>query len=224
MLTLNPNAALRAATAVFLLSLLSGCAAVHTNNTSSDGADSALMLKGHDPVAYFVVGKHVPGKPGINAEHNGGTYRFASDENRQVFMKNPDRYTPQYGGFCSNGIVYGIAMGGDPDTWTIIDGRLFIFGGESSRKTIDSGFCPRRSRGGRVCFRDLSVVGISAGAASGTGVARICNLRGEPLPCRRHSAGSESRWPHSLEKLCHARTSALQVRVLFPKVAPFSPP
>jgi hypothetical protein len=51
-----------------------------------------------------------------------------------MFAKDPAKYLPQYGGFCSNGIVYGIPWGGDPDTWKIIDGKLYIFGGESSKK------------------------------------------------------------------------------------------
>lgn len=103
-------------------------------NTISDGADSALMLKGHDPVAYHTEGKHVLGKADIKAEHGGVTYRFASEANKQEFLKSPDKYEPMFGGFCSNGIVYGIPWGGDPDTWKIIDGRLYIFGGESSKK------------------------------------------------------------------------------------------
>ena len=109
-------------------------AACQTFNTTSDGADANLMLKGHDPVAYFTDGKHVPGNPDIKAEHEGVTYRFASNEHRDLFVKQPDKYAPQFGGFCSNGMVYAIPWGGDPDTWKIIDGKLYIFGGEGSRR------------------------------------------------------------------------------------------
>jgi YHS domain-containing protein len=109
-------------------------AACQTFNTTSDGADAKLMLKGHDPVAYFTDGRHVPGSPDIKAEHEGVTYRFASTGHRDLFVKQPDKYAPQFGGFCSNGIVYAIPWGGDPDTWTIIDGKLYIFGGEGSRR------------------------------------------------------------------------------------------
>lgn len=109
-------------------------AACQTFNTTSDGADANLMLKGHDPVAYFSDGKHVVGKPGIKADHEGVTYRFASAEHRELFVKQPDKYAPQFGGFCANGIVYAIPWGGDPDAWKIIDGKLYIFGGEGSRR------------------------------------------------------------------------------------------
>ena len=121
--------------AAFVVALtLDACAAPGTYNSISDGADSVLMLKGHDPVAYFTLGKHTLGKPDIKAVHEGATYRFASEENKAVFVREPAKYVPQYGGFCANGIVYGIAWGGDPDTWKMIDGKLYIFGGASSRK------------------------------------------------------------------------------------------
>ncbi len=120
--------------ALFLVTLLSACAGNGPHNTSSDGADGKLMLNGHDPVAYFTLAKHTPGKPDIKAEHDGVTYRFMSDEHRAMFLKEPAKYVPQYGGFCANGIVYGIPWGGDADTWQMIDGKLYIFGGTGSRK------------------------------------------------------------------------------------------
>ncbi len=123
-----------AALVALMLLVLSGCAANGPYNSTSDGADAVLMLKGHDPVAYFTAGRHTLGRPDIKAEHQGATYRFSREENRAAFVKEPARYAPQYGGFCSNGIVYGIPWGGDPDIWAIVDGRLYIFGGESSRK------------------------------------------------------------------------------------------
>ena len=74
------------------------------------------------------------GKPDIKAEHDGVTYRFMNEENRALFVKNPDNYKPQYNGFCSNGMVYAIPLGGNHDTFKIVDGRLFMFGGENSKK------------------------------------------------------------------------------------------
>ena len=113
--------------------LLSACAGNGPYNSTADGADGKLMLKGHDPIAYFTLGKHALGSAGIKAEHEGATYRFMSDANKAMFLKEPARYAPQFGGFCTNGIAYGIPWGGDPDTWQIIDGKLYIFGGESSK-------------------------------------------------------------------------------------------
>ena len=122
------------AVAIVAAMTLAACASPGPYNSTSDGVDSVLMLQGHDPVAYFTLGKHTRGKPAIKATYEGATYRFISEEHKAMFAKEPAKYTPQYGGFCSNGIVYGIAWGGDPDTWKIIDGKLYIFGGEASRK------------------------------------------------------------------------------------------
>ena len=110
--------------------LLAGCGSM---NVVSDGADSRLMLKGHDPVAYFTLGVPTRGKTGIKAEHQGVTYRFASDDNRRLFLANAAKYVPAYGGWCSNGMAYAIPLGGEPEVFKIIDGRLHVFGGIRSK-------------------------------------------------------------------------------------------
>jgi len=106
--------------------LLAGCGSM---NVVSEGADSRLMLKGYDPVAYFTDGKPVPGRPDIKSEHEGVTYRFASEEHRRLFIANTAKYVPQYGGYCANGMVYAVPLGGEPEIFKIIDGRLFVFRG-----------------------------------------------------------------------------------------------
>jgi len=65
--------------------------------------------------------------------YKGVTFRFAKAEHKALFDGAPDKYIPQFGGYCANGIVYGIPWGGDANTWTMIDGKLYIFGGAGSR-------------------------------------------------------------------------------------------
>ena len=103
--------------------------------TVSDGADEKLMLLGHDAVAYFVQNAAVKGDPAIKLEHLGVTYRFASEANKAEFQKSPWKYMPQFGGFCSNGINYAVpwGAGGGPNAWRIYRGKLYVFGGQSSR-------------------------------------------------------------------------------------------
>jgi YHS domain-containing protein len=120
---------IHACIAAFAALLLTACGSMHV---ISDGADSRLMLRGNDPVAYFTLGKTTPGSPNIKAEHQGVTYRFASEEHRTLFVANPDRFVPQFGGFCSNGIVYAVP-GGASDSFKIIDGKLYMFGGVRSK-------------------------------------------------------------------------------------------
>jgi YHS domain-containing protein len=112
--------------------IVSACGGAGPHNLAADGQDGRLMLKGHDPVSYFKVGKHLAGNPAIKAEHEGVIYRFVSEDNKAAFVKEPQRYIPQFGGYCTNGIAYGIPWGGDPDTFKIIDGKLYIFGGKDS--------------------------------------------------------------------------------------------
>ncbi|MGH8705941.1 MAG: YHS domain-containing (seleno)protein [Burkholderiales bacterium] len=118
-------------TIAFLAALLVG--ACGSMNVISDGADSNLMLRGYDPVAYFTAGKPTVGRPDIKTEHRGVTYRFASEQNRRLFITAPGRYVPQYGGFCANGLVCAIPLGGEAENFKIIEGKLYMFGGIRSK-------------------------------------------------------------------------------------------
>jgi YHS domain-containing protein len=92
-----------------------------------------LMLKGHDVVSYFVDGKHAMGSAQNVSNYKGVAFHFASEANKKLFDATPEKYLPQYGGYCANGIAYAIPWGGDADTWTMVDGKLYIFGGASSK-------------------------------------------------------------------------------------------
>jgi len=125
---------------------LTGCAALMAQNPSGPlkpvravaiGDDGHVMLDGHDVVAYFTLGRHAKGTPQFKTQHQGVTFHFANAEHKALFDREPARYLPQYGGFCANGIVYGIPWGGDADTWRLIDGKLYIFGGASSRAAFE---------------------------------------------------------------------------------------
>ncbi len=114
-----------------LLALLPGCATV---NVVSEGADSQLMLRGNDPVAYHTLNKAVPGDPQIKAQHEGVTYRFISTAHRDLFLASPARYVPAYGGFCASGAPYALKANIGANTFKIVDGRLYLFGGPRSRR------------------------------------------------------------------------------------------
>lgn len=114
-----------------LLVLLSGCAKI---NVVSDGADTQLMLRGNDPVAYHTLGRVVTGDPQIKAQYEGVTYRFTNEEHRRIFLAAPQRYVPAYGGFCASGAPYALKANIGADTFKIVDGRLYLFGSERSRR------------------------------------------------------------------------------------------
>jgi len=122
--------------------LLAGCAPLVTQspgeglspvNAVSQGEDKHLMLFGHDVVSYFTEKTHRPGNPAIKSVYKGVTFRFSKAEHKALFDAAPGKYLPQFGGYCANGIAYGIPWGGDADRWEMIDGKLYIFGGKGSR-------------------------------------------------------------------------------------------
>jgi len=87
---------------------------------------SGIAIHGYDPVAYFESGKPVRGQPDYASAIGGVTYLFASSENQIAFEKEPTRYRPAYGGWCSYGVRVGRKYDTDPAAWTIVDGRLFL--------------------------------------------------------------------------------------------------
>ncbi|MBM3601711.1 MAG: hypothetical protein FJX35_26255 [Alphaproteobacteria bacterium] len=118
---------------VGLLLLLSACGTLR--NTVEDGPDKLLMLRGHDPVAYFTQQRAVKGDPAIKADHEGLTYCFISDEHRRAFLANPARFVPAYGGACSNGTPYAVKTHGTTgEIFEVYRDRLFVFGGRDARK------------------------------------------------------------------------------------------
>jgi YHS domain-containing protein len=111
---------------VFLLALLSACGTPYATQRTRAGQD--VMLLGHDPVMYFSAGKSMRGNPAIQSTLPGRTYYFSSAANKASFDAAPDKFEPQYGGFCSSGAAYGIKLGSDPTEWRIVNGKLYMFG------------------------------------------------------------------------------------------------
>ena len=121
--------------------MLGGCAAMNAQNPGAGYGpvnalpteNGRLMLGGDDVVSYFAEGMHRKGVPAYRSVYKDVTFQFANAENKARFDQAPEKYLPQYGGYCANGIVYGIPWGGNGDTWRMIDGKLYIFGGSGSR-------------------------------------------------------------------------------------------
>jgi YHS domain-containing protein len=85
-----------------------------------------VALRGYDPVAYLKDGKPVKGSAEHKAEFKGSTFYFASTANRDAFAADPERYAPQYGGFCAFGTAGGYKAAIDPAAFTIVDGKLYL--------------------------------------------------------------------------------------------------
>jgi YHS domain-containing protein len=85
-----------------------------------------VAIKGYDPVAYFTEGKPVAGSPEHTFVYKGSTFRFASPANRDAFAADPEKYAPQYGGFCAFGAAGGYKAKIEPDAFTIVDDKLYL--------------------------------------------------------------------------------------------------
>lgn len=94
---------------------------------------SDVALRGYDAVAYHTEGRAVPGDKMHVAVWKDAEWRFASAANMALFESDPERYAPQYGGYCSNQMSLGNLSDIDPQVWRIIDGKLYLFGHDAGR-------------------------------------------------------------------------------------------
>jgi YHS domain-containing protein len=130
---------------VLAAGLLAGCGGMSAQNpggsyspvnaVSRDNVDH-LLLSGADVVAYFIEDRHVPGSAEFRSEYEGVDLHFASAANQALFDADPTRYLPQYGGYCANGVAFGIPWGGNAEDFLVHEGRLYIFGGETSKQAF----------------------------------------------------------------------------------------
>ena len=113
--------ALLAALSVALLAA-PGCALDPVHQTPVGG----VAIDGDDPVAYFDHGRPAKGSGEHSAEWQGATWRFTSAEHRLRFVAEPERYAPRYGGYCAWAVGHGYTAPGDPEAWSIVDGKLYL--------------------------------------------------------------------------------------------------
>lgn len=123
---------------IFLvLTLSQGSAQSDQQRLAHYNLKSGLAIEGYDPVSYF-SNKPSKGKPGFNWVHGGTTYRFISAENLNAFRSNPAKYEPVYGGWCAYAMgETGEKVKVDPETFKIVDGKLYLFYNFWGNNTLD---------------------------------------------------------------------------------------
>jgi hypothetical protein len=89
-------------------------------------ADRAGAMRGYDPVAYFTENRPVKGAAAFTHQWKGATWRFASAENRARFAAAPEKFAPQYGGYCAYAVANNYTASIDPQAWRIVDGKLYL--------------------------------------------------------------------------------------------------
>ncbi len=106
----------------FAILLTTGVFAQSSKFTSKDG----VAIKGYDPVAYFKQQKAVEGNYKYSIDWSGSKWNFASQANLDSFKVAPEKYAPQYGGFCAYGTSENHLSPTDPEAWTIVNNKLYL--------------------------------------------------------------------------------------------------
>src|SRR5690242_3849729 len=99
----------------------SGLAASLVDPVDKDG--KGIAIKGYDPVAYFTQSRPVKGTSSFTHSYMGATWWFVNPEDRDLFVRDPGKYAPQYGGYCAYGVSQGHAVEIDPEAWRIVEGK-----------------------------------------------------------------------------------------------------
>ncbi|TMM59104.1 hypothetical protein FEE95_06630 [Maribacter algarum] len=97
------------------------------DNKANNIDNSNIALEGYSPVSYLDLGLAQRGNKAYKSEHQKMAYYFTSAEQKATFDKNPDKYLPQYGGFCAFGIYAGAKFRVDPNKFIVQDGKYYLF-------------------------------------------------------------------------------------------------
>ena len=88
--------------------------------------DGGVAIDGSDAVACFTQGQPVEGSAAFSHDWGGVTWRFANAANRDTFTAAPEKYAPQYGGYCAYAVSEGYTASTIPEAWHIVDGKLYL--------------------------------------------------------------------------------------------------
>jgi YHS domain-containing protein len=99
---------------------------VNTLKNSFFSSRTDTAINGHDTVAYFTVGKPVKGLDSLATTWMGAVWKFSSQANLDLFKANPEKYAPQYGGYCAYGVAQGSLVKVEPEQFTVRDGKLYL--------------------------------------------------------------------------------------------------
>ena len=106
----------------FLPLLLIGFSNIALGKASSD----PVAIKGYDTVAYFTMSKAIKGSENFTAQWHSMTWYFSTKENQELFAKSPEKYAPQYDGYCAWALTENRKAITDPEAWKIVDGKLYL--------------------------------------------------------------------------------------------------
>jgi hypothetical protein len=95
-------------------------------NSALFSSRTDTAINGYDTVAYFTANKPVKGLDHLVHEWKGAKWKFSTAANLELFKANPDKYAPQYGGYCAFGVAQGYLVKVDPEQFTVREGKLYL--------------------------------------------------------------------------------------------------
>ena len=90
-----------------------------------------VAIQGYDTVAYFTDGKAIKGSDTYEYVWDDAKWHFASAAHRDLFIADPERYMPRFGGYCAGAMMNGILVPANPKSWAIVDGKLYMIAGDA---------------------------------------------------------------------------------------------
>lgn len=120
---------MRAALTIFFLGSILSLQAqtTHPDTLKYCLLNNNLGIGGYDPVSYFLTGKPQKGSSSNSATYDGVQYYFLSNQNKIMFVQNPQKFLPQFGGWCSMTLAMGKATRPTFDNFLIDSGKLYLF-------------------------------------------------------------------------------------------------
>jgi YHS domain-containing protein len=115
--------------AVFVLAVATavGGSAAFADDSVNTGYFGGVAIMGYDPVAYFTDGRAMKGSEKFSYEWLGTPWYFTNAKHREMFISEPIKYAPQYGGYCAGEVALGsVTVNTDPEAFKIIDGKLYL--------------------------------------------------------------------------------------------------
>jgi hypothetical protein len=98
---------------------------------------NGFAIGGYDVVEYFLSAKPVKGDSAISVQWNNARWIFSKKENADLFTADPQRYAPQYGGYCAYGMSKGYKAPTSEDAWSIVNQKLYFNYNKDVQKTWD---------------------------------------------------------------------------------------
>jgi hypothetical protein len=123
--------------ATFVAIGIAGALTLRGQGAGALNSRNGVAVHGYDVVAYFTQGRAVPGQKAFSHQWNGTAWLFATGANRDAFAMAPNRYAPEFGGFCAYGVSRGYAVDVDPEAFAVVEGKLYLNYSKRVQRTWD---------------------------------------------------------------------------------------